>query len=88
MSAARAALAEAGSTIPVGVYANAFPPQHEDATANETLLPIREELDPEGYLGWMAKWLGAGAGIVGGCCGIGPEHIAAMAAARAGRTFS
>ncbi len=81
--AAHAALAEAGAAIPVGVYANAFPPQQEEATANETLLPIREDLDPEGYLGWTAKWLGAGAGIVGGCCGIGPEHIAAMAAARA-----
>lgn len=82
--AARAALAQAGSAIAVGVYANAFPPQPEEATANETLLPIREDLDPDGYLGWMHTWLGAGAGIVGGCCGIGPEHIAAMAAARAG----
>lgn len=78
--AARAALDAAGAgQVPVGVYANAFPPQDPDATANETLLPIRADLDPAGYLGWVQQWLDAGAGIVGGCCGIGPEHIAAIA---------
>jgi S-methylmethionine-dependent homocysteine/selenocysteine methylase len=72
------ALAEAG-TLAVGVYANAFPPQPKDAKANETLSALREDLDPEGYAQWTRKWLAAGASIVGGCCGIGPEHIAALA---------
>lgn len=82
--AARAALDAGGAgQLPVGVYANAFPPQPQEATANETLLPIREDLDPAGYLGWVRQWLDAGAQIVGGCCGIGPEHIAAIAALRA-----
>jgi S-methylmethionine-dependent homocysteine/selenocysteine methylase len=72
----------AGGAIPIGVYANAFPPQSEEATANETLLPIREDLDPAGYLGWVQEWLDQGATIIGGCCGIGPEHIAAIAASR------
>ncbi len=73
----------ASAAIPIGVYANAFPPQSEEATANETLLPIREDLDPAGYLGWVREWLDQGATIIGGCCGIGPEHIAAIAASRA-----
>lgn len=84
--AARAALDAAGAAqVPVGVYSNAFPPQDPDATANETLLPIRADLDPAGYLGWVGQWLDAGAGIVGGCCGIGPEHIAAIAQLQADR---
>ena len=72
------AAAQAGG-IAIGVYANAFPPQPKDAQANATLSRLREDLDPEGYAGWAAKWLTAGASIIGGCCGIGPEHIAALA---------
>jgi S-methylmethionine-dependent homocysteine/selenocysteine methylase len=26
----------------------------------------------------VQNWVGKGATIVGGCCGIGPEHIAAL----------
>jgi S-methylmethionine-dependent homocysteine/selenocysteine methylase len=84
MAAAVRQVQAAGASIPVGVYANAFPPQSEEATANETLLPIREDLDPSGYLAWVQKWLDEGASIIGGCCGIGPEHIAAIAASRRG----
>jgi S-methylmethionine-dependent homocysteine/selenocysteine methylase len=72
---ARATLARLGSSAQVGVYANAFPPQRVDATANATLLEIRADLDPEGYLGFAERWVARGATIVGGCCGIGPEHI-------------
>jgi S-methylmethionine-dependent homocysteine/selenocysteine methylase len=79
---AKAELQRAGREIPIGVYANAFPPQSKEATANETVMPIRDDLDPQGYLAWVRKWLSAGAGIVGGCCGIGPEHIAEVAASR------
>ena len=35
----------------------------------------RVELDPAGYADWMAHWVAVGATIVGGCCGIGPDHI-------------
>lgn len=80
--AALAVMRERGGSIPIGVYANAFPPQPKEATANETLLPIREDLDPDGYASWIERWLGAGATIVGGCCGIGPEHIARIAQLR------
>ena len=68
------------AALQIGVYANAFPPQSDDATANDTLLPLRDDLDPPGYMTWVKRWIAAGAVIVGGCCGIGPEHIAEIAA--------
>ncbi|HXQ32353.1 MAG TPA: homocysteine S-methyltransferase family protein [Steroidobacteraceae bacterium] len=61
--------------IAIGVYANAFAPQRADATANSGLSAIRSDLTPAGYRKWVEDWLGRGATIVGGCCGIGPEHI-------------
>jgi S-methylmethionine-dependent homocysteine/selenocysteine methylase len=85
-AAVRAAQAQLGpdSAIRVGVYANAFPPMAADAEANAGLSPIRADLTPEGYGHFAAAWHGAGASILGGCCGIGPEHIAALRAAAQG----
>ncbi|HBT29198.1 MAG TPA: homocysteine S-methyltransferase, partial [Erwinia persicina] len=34
-----------------------------------------------GYLHWAQEWVAAGATLVGGCCGIGPEHIQRLASA-------
>jgi S-methylmethionine-dependent homocysteine/selenocysteine methylase len=78
LDAARSTLAAAGAELKLGVYANAFPPQPKDAEANATLHAIRSDLDPLHYLNFVTDWLGRGATIVGGCCGIGPEHIAAI----------
>lgn len=59
-----------------GVYANAFEEsQDEDGAANETVSALREELNPHGYCDWAKQWQEAGARIIGGCCGIGHEHI-------------
>ena len=69
------------STARIGVYANAFPPQGTAAEANAHLHEIRPDLTPAAYLGWARDWIASGADIVGGCCGIGPEHIAALRAA-------
>ena len=83
LGALQRALAEIGrlsAALQLGVYANAFPPQSDDAAANDTLMPLRADLDPAGYLGWVEQWIDSGAEIVGGCCGIGPEHIAAIVA--------
>ena len=77
IDAARIALASQPQ-VRIGVYANAFPPQPKDTEANTTLHEIRTDLDPAGYVGFMTDWVKRGATIVGGCCGIGPEHIAAM----------
>ncbi len=64
--------------MPIGAYANAFPSQQKDAQANSTLSELRQSLDPEGYLSFVETWCHLGATIVGGCCGIGPEHINAL----------
>jgi len=79
-SAVHTARAQLGteSKIRIGVYANAFPPMAADAEANSAFCPIREDLTPEGYGRFAAAWNAAGASILGGCCGIGPEHIAAL----------
>ncbi len=77
-----AVAASRGGAVPfaVGVYANAFPPMRKDATANETVTEIRADLDPPGYLNFAQTWVARGATIIGGCCGIGPEHIAVLRA--------
>jgi S-methylmethionine-dependent homocysteine/selenocysteine methylase len=64
-----------GGEIGIGAHANAFAPQTSQAQANDDLSEIRADLDPRGYLRWIDDWLARGATIVGGCCGIGPEHI-------------
>ena len=76
VAAAARVIGAARSPARIGVYANAFPPQSEDAAANEGLSELRADLDPDSYLGWIRRWVGLGASLVGGCCGIGPEHIA------------
>jgi S-methylmethionine-dependent homocysteine/selenocysteine methylase len=63
----------------LGVYANAFDPDSEEgAAANEGLTDLRKDLDPSAYLGFARKWQNVGASIIGGCCGIGPEHISVL----------
>ncbi|QTX31987.1 homocysteine S-methyltransferase family protein [Aminithiophilus ramosus] len=53
--------------LPLFVYANAG-------------LPARGlTLDPESFAGACRSLVEAGASVVGGCCGTGPDHIAALA---------
>ncbi|AZO74838.1 MAG: homocysteine S-methyltransferase family protein [Mesorhizobium sp.] len=64
---------------PVGAYANGF-------TSVEALkhggtvevLHARHDLDPPAYADQAVGWVEAGAAIVGGCCEVGPAHIAAL----------
>jgi len=71
-------LVAAGDHVLVGAYANAFAPQPATARANEGLSELRADLGPAEYVRWVRRWLDDGAEIVGGCCGVGPEHIAAI----------
>ena len=64
--------------IGIGVYANGFAHSDEEVGANAGLRQIRADLDPQRYLDWAKKWVASGATMVGGCCGIGPEHIRAL----------
>lgn len=64
--------------IEIGAYANAFPPQNNEATANDGLDEVRTDLNPALYLKFAQEWKKAGATLIGGCCGIGPEHISEL----------
>ena len=71
----------------VGGYANTFVPVPSDWTLDGTgdtdgLIPLRDDLDPDPYANFARDWLAAGATVIGGCCGTGPEHIRQLAHAR------
>jgi S-methylmethionine-dependent homocysteine/selenocysteine methylase len=63
----------ASSGLPFGCYANLGAP--EDVTGFRR----SDELSPEDFADCAARWLAAGARLVGGCCGTTPEHIRAIA---------
>jgi S-methylmethionine-dependent homocysteine/selenocysteine methylase len=61
----------------VGAYANGFT-SVENLYPGDTVkdLESRQDLGPEAYAKHALKWIENGATIVGGCCEIGPAHIA------------
>ena len=66
------------SPVPVGAYANAFSALPADFSI-ETNIAEHSPPTVDGYLRHAEDWVERGASIVGGCCGIGPSHIAALA---------
>lgn len=67
----------------VGGYANGFagvPEGWDVATAGIDQLGERGDLGPDAYAEIVRTWLDAGANAVGGCCQMGPDHIAALRA--------
>ena len=80
------AIVEARMVLPprlrVGAYANAFEQKEHGYAANGVILEHRAELNDGGYSSFGARWIDAGADIVGGCCGIMPEHIGELHALR------
>tara|TARA_B110000967_G_C18809559_1_gene522833 strand:- start:201 stop:1106 length:906 start_codon:yes stop_codon:yes gene_type:complete len=70
-------LSESGLT---GAYANGF-------TSIDSLKPggtvasmeSRSDLNPEAYALFALQWAKNGAGLIGGCCEVGPAHIAELA---------
>ncbi len=77
---AKLALEKQDKSLKIGVYANAFEPAEDGMNAaNEGLDEIRSDTTPSNYLRWAQEWVAAGADIIGGCCGIGPEHIRVLA---------
>lgn len=72
----------ANHKVPIGAYANGFVQIAEEfmkkgATVAE--LEKRVNLGPDVYADFAAGWIGQGATIVGGCCEVGPAHIAELA---------
>lgn len=64
-----------GSTLQIGVYANAFEGEQGESAANEGLHATRDDLNDDVYSRFACSWVDAGATMVGGCCGIGAGHI-------------
>jgi S-methylmethionine-dependent homocysteine/selenocysteine methylase len=63
----------------VGAYANAFPAVEAlEHGGTVDVLGVRDDLGPARYAEFALRWVDAGAAIVGGCCEVGPEHIAAL----------
>lgn len=75
-----AELAKAAGSRAVGAYANGFAEIPGDWTLGKGVDEImqRSDLDPDAYARHAAAWLDAGATIVGGCCEVGPDHIARL----------
>ena len=64
---------------PLGVYANAFEPRSNGYAANADVAPTDDKLNVKVYSDFAAEWVAKGADIVGGCCGIGHEHVRELA---------
>ena len=69
-------------SVQVGGYANRFVAAHStEVQANAGLAAFRDDLAPHEYCSFVRHWVEMGATMVGGCCGMEPSHIAALAAA-------
>lgn len=68
--------------VPFGAYGNGFARISEgflkDAPTVDAL-EQRTDLTPATYADFAMGWVGQGATIVGGCCEVGPDHIAELA---------
>jgi homocysteine S-methyltransferase len=68
--------------VRVGGYANRFVASHStEVQANAGLATFRDDLAPSDYCSFVEQWIHMGATMVGGCCGMEPAHIAAIASA-------
>ncbi len=70
----------AAQGLPYGVYANGFT-SIDALTPGGTVseLKARDDLDPARYCDWAFDCIGHGVSVIGGCCEVGPAHIAAIA---------
>jgi homocysteine S-methyltransferase len=67
--------------IPLGAYANGFAriaSAYKSDTATVAELDARPDLTPARYADFAEGWVELGAVVVGGCCEVGPDHIAEL----------
>ncbi len=65
--------------LPVGGHPNTFADIPDDVVPDTTdRIVERDDLSPDAFADAATGWLEAGATVVGGCCGIGPDHIAEL----------
>ena len=63
---------------PLGAYPNRFSVP-DGWTMDSDARTVRREMSVEAFVNHTLHWRELGASIIGGCCGIGPEYIAAAA---------
>lgn len=64
----------------IGVYPNCFEARHSYGPGDESHAE-REELTPARFAALALEFQAKGAQVIGGCCGCGPQHLAAMVSA-------
>jgi len=67
---------------PFGGYANGFTKISDDFLGDKPTvdaLTARQDLGPDAYARHAMGWIAQGATVVGGCCEVGPAHIARLA---------
>jgi len=70
----------AGLGVPFGGYANGFTSVAAlQPGGTVDVLEARTDLGPNAYAEHALRWVEQGATLVGGCCEVGPAHIAALA---------
>jgi S-methylmethionine-dependent homocysteine/selenocysteine methylase len=68
---------------PIGGYPNRFNKVDPNWTLDSDIkIGMRSDIDIEVFVQIAKQFEAAGATIIGGCCGIGPEYIAALAQAQ------
>lgn len=70
-----------GHGVAVGAYANGFVEINDafnSIGATVDLLESRTDLDPDAYADFAKNWVESGATLIGGCCEVGPAHIATL----------
>ena len=64
---------------PFGAYANGFTDAAELKIGTTVAgMGVRTDLGPDAYAAHAMEWIERGATIVGGCCEVGPAHIARL----------
>ena len=75
-------LVQAAPDLTIGVYANGFSDEFRASAADNDSVPTYREYDemltPDAFARIADDWRRQGASIIGGCCGIFPEHIASL----------
>ena len=66
----------AAEGVQVGGYANGFVTVKSDGSGSD----YDKDLTPEVYADTAKHWVDDGAALIGGCCGVFPEHIAEISA--------
>ena len=67
--------------VPIGAYANGFTGIDSEFSAigaTVDKLEKRTDLGPDEYLAFAKQWMDDGATLIGGCCEVGPAHIATL----------